>query len=301
MDEAGYLHDTWDVQNAHSGESPGCAEMQPYDLLVWINGWDDSELVTEEDATHLMQFMDTGKGLLLSSQDFLNGFSPGDPFLVDYLGIDTWNVDVGVHLADGVAGDPISDGMNLVIEYPSPELDQGDEVHAGIWGTEILRNEASLPIAIRAENGTCRTVTLAFGGAGVESGASPNNLTTLVDRALDWIYAAQAQGIEEVVPAVTSRIGRIAPNPFSPQSGTSRVRIRLRLSDRAARRPVSLEILDLNGRLVRTLARGAWTSGINSVTWRGRDAAGRPVGAGVYCARLTTADGIHGARLVVLR
>lgn len=301
MDEAGYLYHTWDVQNAHAAQTPGYEEMRAYDLLVWINGWEDSALVTEEDANQLMQFMNTGKGLLLSSQDFLNGFTPGDLFLTDYLGIHTWNADVGASLADGVPGDPISDGMSLVVDYPSPQLNRGDEVHASTIGTEILRNETSRPIAIRADNGTCHTVTLTFGGAGVEPGAFPNNLATLVDRALNWIYAAQGQGVEEVLAAPSSRIGHIAPNPFSLQSGINTATIRLRLSDRAARQSVSLEIVDLNGRLVRTIVRGALPSGINAVTWSGHDVAGHPVGAGVYCARLTTADGIHGARLVVLR
>ena len=55
----------------------------------------------------------------------------------------------------------------------------------------------------------------------------------------------------------------------------------------------SLEVFDISGRLVRTLATGARAAGSQAVRWDGTDGGGRPVGAGVYLLRLET----MGARL----
>lgn len=49
---------------------------------------------------------------------------------------------------------------------------------------------------------------------------------------------------------------------------------------------VSLEVFDLQGRLVRTLASGRQSAGRHSVRWDGRDAAGQSPAAGIYLARI---------------
>ena len=49
---------------------------------------------------------------------------------------------------------------------------------------------------------------------------------------------------------------------------------------------VSLEILDLQGRVVRALARGTEEAGVHKVVWDGRDASGHSVTQGIYFARL---------------
>lgn len=56
------------------------------------------------------------------------------------------------------------------------------------------------------------------------------------------------------------------------------------------RRPssaIALRIYDVGGRLVKTLVEGPQPAGEESVTWNGRDDAGRPVASGVYFYRLT--------------
>jgi hypothetical protein len=64
---------------------------------------------------------------------------------------------------------------------------------------------------------------------------------------------------------------------------------------------VRLEVLDLAGRQVRTLAHGHSTTGQHPVTWDGRDARGNPVASGMYVVRLVTADGVDVRRLVISR
>ena len=84
-----------------------------------------------------------------------------------------------------------------------------------------------------------------------------------------------------------------APNPF--REGTT---LTIELVRPGA---ATLRIHDAGGRLVRTLADGPRGAGRHSIRWDGRDAAGRPVAAGVYFARLCRSDGEDGLTLLRLR
>jgi M6 family metalloprotease-like protein len=75
-------------------------------------------------------------------------------------------------------------------------------------------------------------------------------------------------------------LGPVVPNPFT--RGTT---IGYHLSSPAT---VSLEVYDVEGKLVRSLFRGPAESGRNAVLWDGRDTYGRPVAEGVYFCRMET-------------
>ncbi len=60
-------------------------------------------------------------------------------------------------------------------------------------------------------------------------------------------------------------------------------------------------IYDLQGRLVRTIARGTFEPGSHRAEWDGRDAAGRPVANGVYFVRSESAGLSKETKIVVLR
>jgi predicted dienelactone hydrolase len=84
-----------------------------------------------------------------------------------------------------------------------------------------------------------------------------------------------------------------APNPANP-----RVTLAFTLADPAT---TTLRVLDARGRCVRELVRGIWPAGTHRVRWDGRDDGGRPVAAGVYLARLTTADAEASTRVTIVR
>jgi hypothetical protein len=68
------------------------------------------------------------------------------------------------------------------------------------------------------------------------------------------------------------------PNPFS-----ERTTIRFELPVAS---PVRLEVFDLQGRLVRTLAEAQFPAGFHALDWDHRDGRGHGVGAGVYLYRI---------------
>ncbi len=64
---------------------------------------------------------------------------------------------------------------------------------------------------------------------------------------------------------------------------------------------VSVEVLDVEGRVVKVLARGEFARGAHTLGWDGRDEAGRKVASGIYVYRLATAAGTVKRKAVVLR
>lgn len=65
--------------------------------------------------------------------------------------------------------------------------------------------------------------------------------------------------------------------------------------------PVSLNIYDLSGRLVRTLVDGPKEPGYHRIVWDGRDSSGREVGSGVCFYRLTVGGYSACKKVAVLR
>jgi hypothetical protein len=96
----------------------------------------------------------------------------------------------------------------------------------------------------------------------------------------------------EIVPgAIALRQNR--PNPF--RAGTS---IQFELPSAGH---VTLEVFDVNGRLVTTLANQAFAAGSHVVEWRGRDANGGSVNAGMYFYRLSAPGFLETRKMLMLR
>jgi hypothetical protein len=98
--------------------------------------------------------------------------------------------------------------------------------------------------------------------------------------------------VKPALPAVT-QLALPAPNPFGGQ-----VTIAFSL---ATPGPADLVIYGVNGRRVRTLARGAHDAGEYAMEWDGRDDGGAAVQAGVYYVHLATAQGRFTRTVTYLR
>ncbi len=94
-------------------------------------------------------------------------------------------------------------------------------------------------------------------------------------------------------PPPAPRLAAVRPNP-------SRGPVRVAFTLPSAQR-VALEVFDLGGRRVRTLARGAWPAGDHEAAWDALDARGQPVPPGVYLLRLEAAGVRTVLRAVHLR
>jgi hypothetical protein len=106
----------------------------------------------------------------------------------------------------------------------------------------------------------------------------------------DIFVAVSAVAEKPGAPQLTG-INRVSPNPGSGPRDLSYTLGRTG--------PVRLSVYDPSGALVRTLVTGAGNVGFHSVTWDGRDGAGRKVSNGVYLLRLE-ADRTVETRIVTL-
>ncbi len=94
-------------------------------------------------------------------------------------------------------------------------------------------------------------------------------------------------------PAFATRLLEPHPNPFNPA-----VTLPFTL---AAPGRVRLEVFDLAGRRIATLADGHFEAGEQALTWDGRDDNGQPQASGVYFARFAASGHSETKRLVLLR
>jgi C1A family cysteine protease len=64
---------------------------------------------------------------------------------------------------------------------------------------------------------------------------------------------------------------------------------------------ITVEIIGIDGRVVRELHRGGVTAGRHSLNWDGSDAAGAKVASGIYFVRIISPSGVAGRKIAVLR
>jgi flagellar hook assembly protein FlgD len=65
--------------------------------------------------------------------------------------------------------------------------------------------------------------------------------------------------------------------------------------------PVSLQIFNINGALVRTLIDDDLAAGLHERQWNGRDSIGRPVASGIYFYRLRLGTEVLNGRLEMVK
>jgi hypothetical protein len=72
------------------------------------------------------------------------------------------------------------------------------------------------------------------------------------------------------------------PNPFNPAT-----RIEFSIPQNSH---VRLDVININGQLVKNLADSEYSAGSHHIMWHGIDQRGRPVASGIYLYRITTGD-----------
>jgi hypothetical protein len=116
-----------------------------------------------------------------------------------------------------------------------------------------------------------------------------------------WLGTVGRTGAVEEHGPVAVTAARGEAGPFLAQSVPNPARGGARIAFRVpAPGAARLTLFDLGGRPVRTLLDGSVDAGDHSASWDGRDAAGRPVPAGIYFYRLETAGSVLTRRLILI-
>jgi hypothetical protein len=89
------------------------------------------------------------------------------------------------------------------------------------------------------------------------------------------------------------RLSQNYPNPTNPSTS-----IRFSL---AYASPVTLELFNISGQRVATIANGRFAAGEHTVTWDGNGLGGRPVSSGIYLYRFAAGEYVATRKMVVLK
>ncbi len=275
LDSLGIWFDEWNV------ESRGLVgtELLSYPCVIWFTGDDSMTTLTAQDESDLAAFLDAGNKLFITGQNVGEDIG-GDLFYTDYLHAAFVSPNSGEYTLEGVPGDEIGDGLNvLTIGWPGAGNQTSQDVISPSPDADSVLvyspgNTAGVKYA-----GTYKVVYFGFGFEGIASRPAQgfSHADTVMYRVLYWLDPSLV-GVEEG----EADIGRQAPgirllqnypNPFthattityslqgsggaeeqSPEPYGSGQRGRgeeSQIADRTSH--VTLTVYDVSGRLVGTL------------------------------------------------
>ena len=207
-----------------------------------------------------------------------------------------------------VGGQPQNKSMNIVQAWQEPILSSltvipvelvsfnATQVGNGVqlqWRTAMENNNRGWYIERRVENGDWQDVGF-VDGYGTTNDQQVYEFTDR-DVQMDELYDYRLRQVDFdgstdhspvarvfVMPTPTvTRLHPNYPNPFNPATTL--------IVELAQEGPMQVEIYDMLGRRVATLADGVYKAGLHTFEWNGTDDNGTAVETGVYFSRLTTA------------
>lgn len=274
-----YVIGRWDVD---LGALDG-SMLDDVDLLVWFTGdsWQNGNTLSAQDQDMLFFYLAQGGALFLSGQGITFDIRL-DPFFSEQLHASFVTVNLPHINMEGVAGDPVSNGMSFAIRNGDCADNQVRQsgINVGDEAASILFEYAGTEYhgALRIEDPTYnyRAIFMAFGFEAIDS---QENRNALMESAVNWLLrSTPADEVTEPVAPLSFKLGQNFPNPFNPQTT-----IPYTLPERAE---VSLRVFDMLGREVVELVSGQQEAGAYSATW---DAGS--LTSGMYFYRLEAATG----------
>jgi len=109
----------------------------------------------------------------------------------------------------------------------------------------------------------------------------------------DYIYISFAKEPGSSIMPMLTTLDQNYPNPFNPDT-----RISFTLAEPMA---VCLEVFNLKGQKVKTLANGDFAKGRHAITWNARDERDQKVASGIYFYRLSTPQGKITAKMMLMK
>jgi hypothetical protein len=98
---------------------------------------------------------------------------------------------------------------------------------------------------------------------------------------------------DPTVPVLATELQGNYPNPFNPETT-----IRYSVKETV---PVTIEVYNLKGQLVRTLVNEVKTAGNYSVVWNGRDSHNQPVSSGVYFYKMNAGKYSNTKKMIMMK
>lgn len=297
---------------------PAVADMPRIQTIFWACAVSETALDSDEQNA-LAAFLENGGRLFLSGVDIAYQLADSTSphysqnslaFFTNYLHASYLKRENANLIAEGIAGDPITDGFTIM-GLTGGSGARTINPQAGLFANQIeAADSGAVPIfhayqkpneylGIRAlhqgSNGTGKVVFTTFGFETINR-ASDRQL--LAARVMDWFNTTThvaGPGAGEVL--ATFELWPNYPNPFNP--GT---RLAYSLPANAGDNVIALVIFNQVGQRVRTLVyEKQQAAGNHEIFWDGRDDRGAPLASGVYYSRLRFGEQRQTRKMVLLR
>jgi M6 family metalloprotease-like protein len=284
IDSLGIPYDYWNAKNG----LPDTTSMYSHQYVVWFTGDNRLNVLDAVRVTLLRSFLNRGGRLLLTGQNIAEQLSTSadSTFLRDFLKA-RFVGNCGAQMISGTQWDPIGMGDSLwVSTYDGASNQASADILEPLSGANRpfdykLPCTGAAATAFAGPAG-CRVVFCGFGLEAVvntKTGYAKRHI--VIQRILDFLSSNQATGVDDdfsysPLPK-TFELSQNFPNPFNP--GTV---IRYEINPKANGEPFSLDVFNIIGQKVATLASGIARTGSYMAEF---DATAEP--SGVYLYRLT--------------
>jgi M6 family metalloprotease-like protein len=231
------LRTPYTVWTKAAQSSPSPDTLRDYPYTVWLTGNSRSDVLSTADVAALRELLDNGGRLLLTGQDIAEDLAndADSTFLRDYLHV-RFAAGSPLILAQGVAGDPISNGHSLPLGGPggaanqtSPDILVPADPLARVCYTYYNSTDAA-GIHVAAQD--YKIVFLGFGMEAIADGLPGYTKRAVVFAAIiDWLSAAgpaytpgDLNGDEFVTPLdVAYAVNYIYRGTAAPPNGVNSV------------------------------------------------------------------------------
>ncbi len=155
--------DIWDTGENLGGipgaESPDLGVLRRYPLIIWFTGYDWYAPVTSQEAAVLLDYLDGGGRLLLTSQDFL--YYHNDSALARRFGVLHWDESIAPSHAFGVPDHPAG-GTWGPVALNFPFRNWADAIDPTPDAAPVMRGQLGQPLGIAATTATANSRTLFY-------------------------------------------------------------------------------------------------------------------------------------------
>ena len=257
------------------------------------------------DTANISAFLSSGDGLFMEGANLANFM---EAYFSGYLAnfgvsfVDDGSPDSNVRTLTAVDPEFFGASEEFTVEYSFGTVaDQSvDEIAPVGDGVALFNSQESDPAP--AENGTrvvyregdCKVVfsTIYFGSI-IDGTEPPATRSVMIDSILSHLGVPSAGVAEKLAkPKDVALLGNV-PNPFNAST-----EIRFVLPQAG---DVKVEVLDVSGKVVRTLFEGNMPAGTHSLIWNGTDAAGKEMPSGVYTCRVIAGDRVVTTKMSLVK
>jgi hypothetical protein len=319
LDSLGEVYDVWDKQ----AKAKPSTDLSAYGILIWFTGDHRDSIFSTQDIQDLIDYLDGGGRLFLTSQDaveLLSGSAEPEAqtFLTDYLHVG-YDGNSSKFLVAGRSGDEVGDALyiypNYVVSNQSskdnlvPDSEADTVLSYTVGGSGQWWTPSDSVAGTKFEDDLFKVVVFGFGfesmrdDGGYFQGEYCSQPHFVMERVLNWF-----RGFSDVIDREEEsaslpkaiHLDQNYPNPFNPLTSIGFDVYSLRFM---GGRPVhtNLRVYNLRGQLVRTLLDEEKQPGAHVVTWDGKDQQGEQVSSGIYFYRLQAGDESEVKKMVLLK